>query len=191
MTSPSKLHDQVRVAYSAVATSPADNRLFACGRQLAEDLLYPKELLDSLPASSVEAFCGVGNVSLYANIKSADVVLDVGCGAGLDTLVAARRAARVIGVDFSPAMIVRAQSGLLQAGLAHKVTLLEAEAQSLPLAEASIDVAMVNGLFNLNPFREQAFQELARVLRPGGALYVSELILKEPLEAQAMSNWFT
>lgn len=161
MTSPAKLHDQVRVAYSAVATSPADNQLFACGRQLAEDLLYPPDLLDSLPASSVEAFCGVGNVSLYANIKAGDVVLDVGCGAGLDTLVAARRAARVIGVDFSPAMIVRAQSSLLHAGLAHKVTLLEAEAQSLPLPEASIDLAMVNGLFNLNPFREQAFLELS------------------------------
>lgn len=191
MTSQLELHNQVRTAYSQIASFPAENGLFACGRSLAEDLQYPPKVLDGLPVAAVEAFCGVGNVSLYAEIRPTDVVLDVGCGAGLDSLLAARRGAKVIGVDFSSAMLQRAQFCLNEAGLYSKVTLLQAEVQSLPLLDASIDVALVNGLFNLNPFRQQAFQELARVLRPGGTVYVSELIRTEPPGSSAASNWFS
>ncbi len=191
MTSPLELHNQVRTAYTEIALSPADNQFFPCGRLLAEDLHYPADLLDNLPAAAVEAFCGVGDVSLYASIRPTDVVLDVGCGAGLDTILAAGRAAKVIGVDFCPAMLERAQLCLKEARLEGKVTLLRAEAQSLPLLDASIDVALVNGLFNLNPLREQVFLELARVLRPGGALYCSELILNGSPDRSAQTNWFS
>jgi len=191
MTSQLDLHNQVRAAYTEIALSPAGNRLFPCGRQLAEDLQYPPEMLDSLPGAALEAFCGVGNVSLYASIQATDVVLDVGCGAGLDTILAAGRAAKVIGVDFSLAMLQRAQLCMKEARLEGSVTLLRAEAQSLPLLDASIDVALVNGLFNLNPFREQVFLELARVLRPGGALYCSELVLNGSAGLSAQTSWFS
>lgn len=191
MTSQQDLHNQVREAYSKIATSPADNSLFVCGRRLAEDLYYPAEVLDSLPVTAVEAFCGIGNVSLYASIQASDTVLDVGCGAGLDTILAARRAAKVIGIDFSLTMLQRARLAVQECSLEEKVTLLRAEVQSLPLLDASVDVALVNGLFNLNPFRDQAFRELARVLRPGGALYVSELILQDPPEVHGPTHWFS
>lgn len=190
VTSPSELHNQVRAAYSAIAVAPAENTFFPCGRQLAENLGYPAEVLDRLPLAAVEAFCGVGDVSLWADIQASDLVLDVGCGAGLDTILAASRAAKVVGIDFSLEMLQRAQLCLEMAGLAGKVTLLKAEVQSLPLLDASMDVALVNGLFNLNPFREEAFRELARVLRPGGVLYASELVLREPAVLGAETNWF-
>ncbi len=184
------MHSQVRAAYSAIALAPSENRFFPCGRQLAEDVGYPADVLDRLPLAAVEAFCGVGDVSLWSDIQASDLVLDVGCGAGLDTILAAGRAAKVVGIDFCLEMLQRAQLCLEKAGLAGKVTLLKAEVQSLPLRDASIDVALVNGLFNLNPFREEAFRELARVLRPGGVLYVSELVLREAALVAADSNWF-
>lgn len=190
MTSPSELHNQVRAAYSAIAVAPEENKLFACGRQLAENLGYPVEVLDRVPVAAVEAFCGVGDVSRWADIQATDLVLDVGCGAGLDTILAADRAAKVVGVDFSLEMLQRAHLCMAEAGLAAKVTLLKAEVQSLPLLDASMDVALVNGLFNLNPFRAEAFRELARVLRPGGVLYASELVLREPAILGAETNWF-
>lgn len=190
MTSPKDLHNQVRAAYSAIALAPDHNRLFSCGRELAEDVGYPVDVLDRLPVAAIEAFCGVGDVSLWAHIQPGDLVLDVGCGAGLDTLLAAGRAAKVVGVDFSLEMLQRAQRCVEKSDLAGKITLLKAEVQSLPLLDASMDVALVNGLFNLNPFREEAFRELARVLRPGGVVYASELVLREPALPGAETNWF-
>lgn len=190
MTSQIELHNQVRAVYSAIAMTPKENKIFPCGRRLAEDLGYPAELLDRLPAAAVEAFCGVGDVSLRADILASDSVLDVGSGSGLDTIIAAGRAAKVVGIDFSLEMLQRAQFCLEEANLTDKVTLLKTEIQDLPLLDASIDVALVNGLFNLNPFRQQAFREIARVLRPGGLLYASELILREPVALEGEVNWF-
>lgn len=188
--SPDEMHNQVRAAYSAIAVAPAENHFFPCGRQLAEDVGYPPDVLDRLPVSAVEAFCGVGDVSLWADIQASELVLDVGCGAGLDTILAAGRAAKVVGIDFSLEMLQRARGCLEEAGLAAKVTLLRTEVQSLPLLDGSMDVALVNGFFNLNPFREDAFRELARVLRPGGVLYASELVLREPAVPGDETNWF-
>lgn len=190
MTPASELHNQVRAAYSKIAGAPGENELFPCGRRLAESVGFPAEVLDRLPGAAVEAFCGVGDVSRWASIVPGEVVLDVGCGAGLDTILAAGRGARVIGIDFSLEMLQRAQLCVEECGLAGQVTLLQAEVQSLPLLDASIDVALVNGLFNLNPFRQEAFRELARVLRPGGRLYACELILREPAVADGETNWF-
>ncbi len=190
MNSKKELHGQVRAAYSDIALAPGENAYFACGRALAEDVGYPAAVLDRLPAEAVEAFCGVGEVALWADIQPGHQVLDMGCGAGLDTLLAAGRAARVFAVDFSPEMLRRAGRSLEEMGLTEKVKLIRAEAQSLPFPDGSLDVALVNGLFNLNPFREEAFRELARVLRSGGRLYACELVLSEPVPAIADGNWF-
>lgn len=190
MTSRSELHNQVRAAYSAIAVTPAENGFFPCGRELAEDVGYSADVLDRLPVTAVEAFCGVGDVSLWADIRASDLVLDVGCGAGMDTILAAGRAAKVVGIDFSLEMLQRAQRCLEESSLAGKVTLLKAEVQSIPLLDASMDVALVNGLFNLNPYREEAFRELARVLRPGGVLYASELVLRESSFLNEEASWF-
>jgi len=152
-------------------------------------------LLNQLPSESIEAFTGVSNVSIFASIPAGAIVLDVGCGAGLDSLIAAQRtgeSGKVIGVDFSEAMLNRARTAAAKIK-ATNVEFRQSSAESLPLENASIDVAMVNGIFNLNPAREKIFQELARVMKAGGVVYSAEMILREPLPPEELTNnddWF-
>lgn len=190
-----KLRDKVRQAYSAAAHRPLDSHPFPVGRDFAESLGYPKVLLESLPRTCIEAFSGVSNVSVFAEIPQGATVLDLGCGAGLDALVAAQRTGplgKVIGVDFSDAMLARASRSASQAGIAN-VVFCKANAAELPIGDESVGVAIVNGIFNLNPEREAIFRELARVVSHGGAVYSAELILSKPLppeEKRSEPNWF-
>ena len=188
------LRDQVREAYSAAAERPGDPHPFTVGRELALGLGYPEELLNSLPAISVEVMAGVSNVSVVAEIPAGSTVLDLGCGTGVDTLIASGKtgpAGNVIGVDFSPAMLARARKAANEFKAAN-VKFLEAGAERLPLPDASVDVALFNGVFNLNPDRKSLFSELSRVLRPGGTVYGAELILREPItdEEREAASWF-
>lgn len=189
---PEDLRRKVRDAYSAVARNPRGPHPFPVGREFARSLGYPAELLDKTPAASVEAFTGVSDISLVAEIRPGMTVADVGCGAGLDTFVAARKAGRVIGIDFSYAMLGLAQAGAAAMKL-NNALFCRAAAESLPIATASVNVALVNGIFNLNPARQTVISELARVLRPGGAVYAAELILTRPLPPeirQSETDWF-
>lgn len=189
------LRDRVRIAYSAAAEMPQTKHAFPVGRGFAESLGYPADLLDRLPAVASEAFAGVSNVSVFAEIPSGATILDLGCGAGLDALIAAGRVGlegKVIAVDFSTPMLNRARQAAAESGLSN-LELREADAEQLPIADEEIDVAMVNGIFNLNPSRGAIFQELARVVRRGGRVFAAELILSRPLPAEARaseSNWF-
>jgi SAM-dependent methyltransferase len=120
-------------------------------------------VLDTLPPVSVEAFAGVSNLAVSADIPPEARVLDLGCGAGLDSLILARRVGatgRVVGIDFSGAMLLRARKAAAACG-AVNVTFYQGDAERLPLDEASVDVALVNGIFNLNPGRAEIFRELA------------------------------
>ena len=122
-------------------------------------------------------------------------MLDLGCGAGLDSLIAAWRvglAGKVTGLDFSDAMLRRARGAAAEAGLDH-VQFQRAEAERLPLPDGSVDIALVNGIFNLNTARAAIFRELARVVRPGGAVFAAELILRgsAPAEPARLSDWFS
>jgi arsenite methyltransferase len=189
-----QLPRMVRDAYSAAAHDPQAHHAFPVGREFAATLGYPPEILASMPAASVEAFSGVSSVAVVAEIRTGATVLDLGCGAGLDSLVAARRAGprgTVVGVDFSAPMVARARAAAAESGAANAV-FCRANAQDLPLRTASVDVALVNGIFNLNPARAPIFRELARVLREGGAVYAAELILAAPLppEKQTAADWF-
>ena len=175
-----QLRSAVHNAYSAAAERPAQKHAFPVGRLLAERLGYPADLLDTLPPVSVEAFAGVSNLAVSAGIPAEAHVLDLGCGAGLDSLILARRAGvtgRVVGIDFSEAMLVRARQASAAYGV--NVTFCLGDAERLPLDEASIDVAFVNGIFNLNRARADIFRELARVVRANGHVYVAELVLQE------------
>jgi len=189
------LREAVREAYSAAARQPEGKHPFPVGRAFAESVGYPGDLLDSLPPAAVEAFAGVSNVSLIAEIPAGAIVLDLGCGAGLDALVAARRTGprgKVYGFDFSDSMLERARQAADVAG-AGNVEIRRTDAERLPLPDASIDVALVNGIFNLNPSRAAVFGELARVMRPSGSVFGAELILAEPLpeaERTCATNWF-
>jgi len=140
------LRDKVRLAYSAAAEMPQEKHAFPVGRAFAESLGYPAVLLDRLPAVASDAFAGVSNVSIFAEIPSGASILDLGCGAGLDALIAARRvglSGKVIAVDFSTAMLDRARQAVAEAGVSN-LELREAGAEQLPIADAEIDVAMRN-----------------------------------------------
>ncbi|HSB15265.1 MAG TPA: methyltransferase domain-containing protein [Bryobacteraceae bacterium] len=189
------IREKVRDAYSAAARDPLAMHPFPVGRSFAESLGYPPELLVPLPAESVEAFSGVSNVSLFAEIPRGSVVLDLRCGAGLDSVVAAGRtgpAGRVIGIEFSEEMSGRARRSAAAAGF-RNCLVCEADAERLPIRDNTVDVALANGIFNLNPARKAILQELARVLRPGAAVFGAELILSQPLPAEQVmtaADWF-
>jgi arsenite methyltransferase len=182
-------------AYSAAARDPRGAHPFPVGRRFAESLGYPPDLLEQLPNESVEAFSGVSNVSLFSEIPRGSVVLDLGCGAGLDSLIAARRtgpAGRVIGIEFSEEMSGRARRSAAAAGF-RNCLVCRADAERLRIRDNTVDVALANGIFNLNPARKAILKELARVLRPGATVYGAELILSQPLPAErqmAEADWF-
>lgn len=186
--------EAVRLAYSAAARDPGGDHPFTLGRELALGVGYPADLLDRVPEASVAAFAGVSAVSVEADLQPGELVLDLGCGGGLDALVAAERlgrGGRVVGVDFSAEMLGRARRARDEVG-ASAVGLCRAPAEALPLATASVDVALVNGIFNLNPARQAIFAELARVVAPGGRVHAAELVLRGPLPESELTddNWF-
>ena len=173
----------VQRAYTEAARRPQDEHPFPVGRSFAESIGYPHNLLESLPSVSVDAFSGVSNVAIFADIPEGVTVLDLGCGSALDTLIAARRTGpkgKVISIDFSDAMLARARRAVEQVSL-DNVELHLADAEIIPVEDRAIDVAIINGIFNLNPTRDAIFNELARVVRLGGTVFASELILREPL----------
>jgi len=190
-----QLRASVQRAYSAAAETPQDEHPFPVGRHFAESLGYPQDLLVGLPSVAVDAFSGVSNVAIFADIPEGVTVLDLGCGAGLDSLIAAQRTGskgKVIGVDFSDAMLACARQAAAEVGV-DNVEFYQADAEDLPIEDGLIDVALVNGIFNLNPARDAIFRELARVVRQGGAVYAAELILREPLPPEIQdseTNWF-
>lgn len=187
------IRDKVRGAYSSAAQQPRDHHPFPVGRSFAESLGYPAASLDEIPGASLDAFTGVSAVPSFADLPDRGKILDLGCGAGLDSLLIARRstARAILGLDFSAAMLARARCAAAALS-ANNVLFCRADAERLPLNDASIDAAVVNGIFNLNPARAAIFSELARCIRPGGHLYAAELILKDPLPPGAAdeANWF-
>ena len=193
--SPARLREMVRGAYSTAAEQPQKEHAFPVGRHFAESLGYPAELLATLPSVACDAFAGVSNVSLFADLPVGATVLDLGCGSGLDALIAAKRvgsAGKVVGVDFSEAMLARAREAVVESGTTN-VELRQADAEQLPIREGEIDLALVNGIFNLNPARRSIFNELSRVVRRGGSVYAAELILSQPLPSETRASekdWF-
>ena len=189
---PAGLRERVRRAYSAVARAPAAEHAFPVGRRLARRAGYPEQWLQSVPPESVEAFAGVSCLPCFAAVPSGASVLDLGCGAGLDSLLVAGTGASVLGLDFSEEMLSRARKSAEVMGV--RTARFElGDAEAIPAATGSLDAALVNGIFNLNPARDEIFSELARVIRPGGDLFVAELVLKGPRPDAAESgdvDWF-
>jgi arsenite methyltransferase len=149
-------------------------------REVAESL-YSREELADLPARAVEGALGVGNHLRYADIRPGDVVLDVGCGAGIDSLLAARRTGptgKVIALDVLPEMLEKTATAAAEGGL-ENVETLEGEMEAIPLPDATVDVVISNGVINLSARKTRALAECARVLRSGGRFCVSDLTIDE------------
>ena len=190
-----EVREAVRRRYGEVAEAPDGSFNFPVGRAFAEAVGYPAALLDALPPDTATAFAGVACPVPCAELVSGETVLDLGCGAGLDSLYAARmvgRAGRVIGIDFSPAMVARAGRAVVAAG-ADNVEVRLTDGLSLPVADGTADAVIVNGIFNLNPEKERLPAEVFRVLRPGGRLVAAEIVRTAPLpegEGRALDDWF-
>jgi SAM-dependent methyltransferase len=139
--------------------------------------LYSPEELAQVPRSASERALGVGNHLRFAEIEEGETILDLGCGAGIDSVLAARRTCptgQVIALDFLPEMLERTAAAAAEAGLANIET-LEAEMEAIPLADASVDHVISNGVLNLSVRKRRVLAECARVLRPHGRLSVSDL----------------
>lgn len=182
---PEALRQAVADQYGFVARRPEGDHPFPVGRDFALSLGYSAEMLAGLPRRAVEAFAGISHPLAHAELRAGETVLDLGCGAGMDTLLAAGRVGgggHVHALDLSAEMLECARGNLSQAGLTN-VTLHLAPAEAVPLSDASVDAVIVNGIFNLCPMKEQAIGECYRVLRPGGRLLASEIVLQDEDEA--------
>ncbi len=181
------LRRAIQQEYEDVAVCPAKGFHFHTGRLLAERLGYPAEEIDAVPAGSLESFAGVGNPFIFGHLRPGETVLDVGSGAGFDSLIAARQvgpAGRVIGVDMTDAMLEKARDGARATGL-DNVEFRKGLVEELPLDDASVDVVISNGVINLCPDKEAVLREIARVLRPGGRLQIADIVVQKAVPQAA------
>ncbi len=180
------LREEIQKTYTEVSVEQDKEFIFPTGRAWAEDLGYPPELAH-VPDGTVESFAGVANHWTLGHIEPGAVVLDLGCGAGTDLLIAAQMVGpegHVIGVDMTSTMLERARASADQMGLAN-VELHESLIESLPLADASVDVVISNGVIDLVPDKDAVFGEIDRVLRPGGRVQLADVIVHTEVSEDA------
>lgn len=180
----------VQQMYSEVARMPSKQFHFPTGRAACVFVGYPAELLDAVPSTAVESFAGVGFPFCSDVIRPGDRVLDIGAGAGTDTLIAARlvgNAGRVFGLDMTPAMLDKLRRNIARADMSN-VEALEGNAEAIPLPDASVDVITSNGVLNLVPDKPRAFSELCRVLRPGGRVQIADIVVGRPVSESARAD---
>jgi arsenite methyltransferase len=183
------LKSEIKKTYSSVSEQPEKDFIFPTGRAWAEDLGYPDELA-SVPESAVESFAGVANPWQLGRLNAGERVLDLGSGAGTDSLVAAQMVGeqgRVIGVDMTPVMLAKARAAAAAMGLSN-VDFIEGEAEHLPFPDESFDVVISNGVIDLIPDKDAVFSELSRVLVPGGRMQIADVTIQNPVSAEGRRN---
>jgi arsenite methyltransferase len=185
------LRAEIQAIYARVAASPDGEFHFHRGPEYAASILgYDATELAALPPEVTSSFAGIGNPHAVGRIPEGSVVLDVGCGAGTDLLLAALRTGpggRAIGVDMTEAMRLRAAQGAAARGLTN-VDVLQGDATRLPVDSASVDVVISNGVLNLVPEKRRAIAEVARVLKPGGRVQIADIVIGEVLPESALRD---
>ena len=184
------LRCEIQKEYADVADDPGRGYHFHTGRPHALRLGYDATLVDSIPPGAVESFAGTGNPFSLGDLRSGWNVLDIGSGAGIDSLIAGRLVGpqgRVIGIDMTPAMLEKARKAAEEAGLDH-VEFREGYAESLPVPDGWADVVISNGVINLCPDKAAVFAELYRILKSGGRLQIADISVQKPVSENAKRN---
>lgn len=173
------LRSEIRKTYTEVSTKPTKDFIFPTGRSWARALGYPEPELSRVPEASVESFAGVANPHALGRIEQGARVLDLGCGAGTDLLIAAQMvgpAGTAVGVDMTRPMLERARASAAAMGLSN-VALHESLIESVPVPDESVDVVISNGVVDLVPDKDAVFDEIDRVLRRGGRLQIADVVI--------------
>ena len=183
------LKREIKRTYASVSEQPDVDFIFPTGRAWAEDLGYPPELV-AVPDAAVESFAGVANPWELGRLEPGERVLDLGCGAGTDTLVAAQMVGpdgHVTGIDMTEEMLAKARGAAAAMGAGH-VEFVQGDAEQLPFAAESFDVVISNGVIDLIPDKDAVFSELFRVLRRGGRIQIADVTIQHPVSEDGRRN---
>ena len=183
------LKDEIIRMYEEVAENPEGDFHFYHGRQAAEMFGYEPTALDQVPEGAVASFGRVGNPHLRAEFSSGETVLDIGSGAGLDSILAARAVGptgTVVGVDLNDAMREKAAVNATEAGV--EVDLRSGTMEALPVEDGSVHVVISNGVLNLSFRKRKAIQEIFRVLKPGGRISITDIVSGKQLSQSIVND---
>ena len=183
------LKREIKKTYASLSEEPDRDFIFPTGRAWAEDLRYPAELA-GVPDAAVESFAGVANPWELGRLAPGERVLDLGSGAGTDSLIAAQMVGeqgRVMGIDMTPQMLAKARDAAAEMG-ASNVEFVESEAEKLPIPDESFDVVISNGVIDLIPDKDAVFAELFRVLAAGGRIQIADVTIQNPVSAEGRRN---
>ena len=179
------LKSEIKKTYASVSQEPEKDFIFPTGRAWAEDLGYPEEL-SQVPDFVAESFAGVANPWSLGRLELGKRALDIGSGAGMDSLIAALMVGpegSVTGIDMTPEMIEKARKGVAELGL-NNVTFVEGEAETLPFDDSSFDVVLSNSVIDLIPDKDAVFGEIYRVLVPGGRVQIADVTIQQPVSEE-------
>ena len=177
---------EIKKTYARVSQEPDEDFVFPTGRAWILDLGYPPELVARLPEAAAESFAGVANPFALGRLEPGEVVLDVGSGAGTDSLVAAQMVGpegRVTGIDMTPEMLAKAKAAAGEMK-ATNVEFVAGEAERLPFEDESFDVVISNGVIDLIPDKDAVFSEIHRVLRPRGRIQIADVTIQNPVSEE-------
>jgi arsenite methyltransferase len=177
---------EIKKTYASVSEEPEKDFIFPTGRAWAVDLAYPADLLARVPDTAAESFAGVANPFSLGPLAPGERVLDVGSGAGTDSLVAAQMVepdGRVTGIDMTPEMLTKARATAAAMGVSN-VEFVEGEAEALPFADETFDAVISNGVIDLVPDKDAVFAEIFRVLEPGGRIQIADVTIQVPVSEE-------
>jgi 2-polyprenyl-3-methyl-5-hydroxy-6-metoxy-1,4-benzoquinol methylase len=184
------LRCEIKREYAEVATNPTRGFHFHTGRPLAKILGYPDELLGGIPEDAIASLAGTGNPFALGPLRRGERVVDLGCGAGMDALIAARMVGpegKVIAVDMTREMLEKAEASAAAMELAN-IQFTQAYIEDVPLPDAWADVVISNGVINLTPDKRRVFREMHRVLKPGGRAQIGDIIVQKAVPESAKRN---